>query len=231
MTLRLESGALELLRAVLGLQGSGSQVTEIPDGMLPQELDVLRFVRRGLTIQPQDGIWAFTIENVHAGAGTITTQFSPWTLGPGVTGYNPNWPDGTSGWPRDKWDLWLLHTLVLTTAGAGQLNTSSVKFVPSSSWIAAGPASIASPYLFVSGHNSTAAGANEFTSGGQTFHAGGNPDQHPPLIPMPFRLPPHFPSTTALEFSSTAAAAATYLCTIFAGLFPRALGQDLVGGE
>jgi len=82
--------ALGLVDRALGLAGTGSQITELEDGLVSQVLDVSRLVARARS-PITEGLKVAIFQNVHAGAGQVETAVDPY-FSTSTPGSAPNWP-------------------------------------------------------------------------------------------------------------------------------------------
>ena len=207
---KIDSDALGTLQKSLGLSGAGSPITELADGIVDQALDVVPVIRRGRTQAATEGLYVAELINVHAAADSRTATLVPFQ--PTTTAIAP-YPS-----PMDsRFDVWLLSASLQQTAGAGTL--SAALFMNSPAGVmglsTTGAAGIA-------GHTLAFwdATATENITFGLLNGANG------PLAKLGFRLPRGI--TTQLVFASTSSEAATFACFLIMGVFPVALGQDVL---
>jgi len=211
---KVESGALQLANAALGLTGtSGLARTEFEDGILGQALDVLPIIRRGRTLGATTGLVTMLIRNIHAGAGTISTAITPFVLGQtGLRG------PMVSPIPK-RFDLFLLNATLRQVSGTGTLSGALFIDFPFDNLgfgiDSAGAAVVAADDVCVAFWDAVTTETLEFG----LLQAGGV------LAQINLRLPTN--PLTRITFSTTASALATFDVNMRLGLFPITLGQDI----
>jgi len=213
MVKRIRSDALDVVNRALGIDGSGAPVTEFPDGILDQVLDVGSLIRRGRTQGRTTGLYYGVLRNIHAGAGDLTTDINPFNFG--TTGLLPPFPTPIPA----HFDLWLLSATVQQAAGSGTIAaildlvwpTTQQAFGIDDSGVA-----VTATVPITVAHWDTIVTVDIL------FAVLAGTDQ--PEARINLRLPPS-PNTRIL-FRTTASAAATFDCTMILGLFPVGLGQD-----
>jgi len=211
---KIDSGALELANAALGLTGTSAVArTEFEDGQLVQQLDVKSIIRRSRTLGTTGGLVNFLIRNIHAGAGTISTAITPFLLGPtGLRG------PMVSPIPK-RFDLWLLNATLRQVSGTGTLSGALFIDFPFDNLgfgiDSAGTAVVASDDVCVAFWDAVTTETLEFG----LLQAGGV------VAKINLRLPTN--PLTRITFSTTASALATFDVNMRLGLFPVTLGQDI----
>jgi len=206
----IDSQALDALKKALGLAGAGSPVTELTDGIVDQVIDVAPIIRRSRTQAQTTGLYTGMLRNVHAGADSQTSVLTPYN---GTTTARAPYP---APMPRD-FEVWLLTAVVTQLSGGGTLSGALRVNCPASvmGLTTTGAAVISSAN--VAFWNTVVVEATTFgTKSGTTT----------PLQKIGMRLPRS--ATTQLVFGSTSSEAATFDCFITLGVFPIALGQDVV---
>lgn len=209
----VSSDALGMAQKTLGLTGAGAQSTEFLDGQLDQTLDVAPIVRRSRTIASSGGIFTATLQNVHAGVSTDTTTWLPYSSAVGAR----------NGFPApipDWFDLWILYCGVTQTAGGGTMvaglyaDFASVTqgFGLNDSGVAVATGAVIPLALW----DSVLAAPNLII---------GLQENGDPLVKLGLRLPR---SAMDLRFVTTSSEAATFQCDLVVGVFPIALGQDVI---
>lgn len=212
---RIDSDALSILTKSLGLEGMGSQVTELNDGVVDQALSVNDVVRRGRTLGPTGGLFIGLLRNNHAGADSLTATVNPFNVTTALA-----FPPFPSPIP-EQFDLWLLQANV-GVVGAGSMTAALFVNFPAASFgfsvtnaggqVAAAVTS--HPVAFWD------AVVTENVIFGLLNGARG------PQREIGIRLPRS--GLTQLIFASTAAGAGarTFDLRMVLGLFPVSLGQD-----
>lgn len=211
---KIDSDALGILTKSLGLTGAGSQVTELMDGVVDQVLDIGPCVRRGRTQAGTGGIYTARTRNTHTDAEAKTSTISPFN--PVTTRIAP--------YPLvmpDRFDIYLIDAQVshisgstATISAALHLNYPAIMMGISG----VGPATAA-----IATH--TLAHWDALVTENVTFAvlAGDNGTRVIPMLRLPRSL------TTALVFATTSVLTAAFQLEITLGVFPIALGQDVVG--
>lgn len=214
MTRRIDSDALAVANRALGLTGTGAAETVLLDGSVDQVLDVVPIVRRGRTLAGRQGIFSGDMSNVHGGATTIVNSINPYQIA--TAALTAPYPSPV---PR-QFDLWLLGVSAIRSAGAGDgTGLLDIELINSGFQI----------------NDSGAAGAQGIlpvASWGQVDTLGGTdvlttPVMKQPYQPINLRLPSsEAGNECAVVFRTTSTAAATFICELWLGMFPVALGQD-----
>jgi len=212
----VDSSALTLLNKILRIAGTGfgASQTELDDGNLTQVLEVSPVIRRSLTPANSSGIFYSIFANVHAGAGQLHTSVNPYTT-----------PVGTLGafvTPlRTDQEIWLISAAIARTAGAGTLDAALLELeLPAIS------------QAFGENNSGVAvASSKDYPLGRwdvidtETTRLVGLTESGEPLVKLNMRLA----RGSLIRFTSdVAGASATIQCTVLLGIFPIALGQDIV---
>jgi len=211
---KIESGALQLANAALGLTGvSGLAQTEFEDSILGQQLDVTSIIRRGRTLGTTTGLVTMLIRNIHAVADTQLTAITPFVLGPtGLRG------PMVSPIPK-RFDLFLLNATLRQVSGSGTLSGALFVDFPFDNLgfgiDSAGVAVVASDDVCVAFWDAVTTETLEF----------GLLQQGGVIAQINMRLPTN--PLTRIVFSTTSSAAATFDVNMRLGLFPITLGQDI----
>jgi len=207
------------LRLVQKLFGLGSNQlagrTNLDDGDVTQVLSINDITRRAEVAWFQG-----VLENVHSGADDERSTLDPYNPGANAVAPYPAFVDETL-------DVWLLGVSLLQNSGTAALTGAQLTMnVPTFSlgWGVddAGDPVTASPgfplAIFDSQDSSVAAPAGNnlvcLTAGGEL-----------PFLPVRVRLPR---GGAFLVFDSTSSGAAEFRMLMLLGLFPVALGQDVV---
>jgi len=216
MTRKLDSAALDDVGVTLGLAGQSAGEAILEDNRVQQSLNTNEFSRRGLTLGQSEGIFQGVLRNIHPLGGEVI--FSTCTPYQQTVGSILPWPVPV---PRGL-DVWLLQASVLNITGGGVLtgglflnyDARSQAFGINNS----GAAVVASTQFAVMWWE---------TAKAQTFRFGVANETYPDLKPI--RLQRGFNPGTSITFSSTGSVASTWDCNLLLGLFPRGLGQDVIG--
>lgn len=197
------------------MSGAGSTgPTRFPDDILHQVVNVADLIRRARTFAQHEGIFTAILQNVHPGAGTITTQVRPYSQGIGVIAPYPDpVPQG--------FDVWLLSAATRQTAGTGTFTGALILDYAAKQ----------------QGFGEDNAGAAVVGDGNQTLvfwdsvitqtTEMGLQEDGKPWARIGIRLPRAIGAgLPGLRFSSTASAASTFQCHLVLGLFPVGMGQD-----
>lgn len=218
MVKRVDSDALGVLNRALGLTGAGSPITELQDGVVDQVLSVGDIVRRGRTLAGNEGIFYGRMLNEHAGAGTLTTTVNVYNL---ATTSTPEVAPYPVPMPK-QFDVWILAAILRLTAGAASTTAVLNARLPAvaQGWGVDdgggdqfGIATI--PLAFWD----TIVGPSGFS-----FGVGRDEVMYQKIG---LRLPRSL-DDAALQFVSTSVGIQTYLCDVILGVFPVALGQDVL---
>jgi len=213
---KIASDALITINRLLGIGGgSGQGETLLDDGNLAQTLPIIDALRRARAGGVGDGWFYGVLQNVHAGAGILTSSVDPYDpaeLIPLVSSY----PDPV---PRDL-DIHLIAVGANRTSGTGALD-GGVLFVNFTAglqgWGADDGGSLvtvvasAGLVLFTGLNTTVSTFVPAVTGDGSIFQS----------------LNIRIPRGMTLNFRTDAAAAATYRLAIVLGLFPASLGQDI----
>lgn len=220
--MRVNSDALFQASRALGVTGLGAAQTEFLDGEVHQTLDVGAIARRSRTPAQSAGMFTGLMRNIHAAAGDLSTTQRPYS--PTGSSAIPPYPDNVSS----LFDIWVLGAALERFAGADALTQATLYAVFDSTvmgWglddsdVAVGASNLRIPLVRWDGL---------ITQGGGTTY-GVLPDGST-WARIGIRLAPT-QTAMRLEFDSTAATvAATFDCTVLMGMFPVALGQDVVVG-
>lgn len=210
---RIDSDALGIVTAALGLSGAGAQITELTDAIVDQALDVIPLIRRGRTLGGSQGIFQGALRNIHAGVGDLLTTVAPYEAGADAIDLYP-----TS--VSKLFDIWLLGAFVSQDSGTGTF-TGALTVVYPAAYRGFGRDSAGNPVTDANVENVLIYWDSLATEGNATFAIteGGQP-----TLPIAIRLPRH--PSTFVRFRSTASALATFTCKLVLGMFPVALGQD-----
>lgn len=203
-----DGAGLKLVNKILGLSSRPSAETFLDSESVQQALNMNAFVRRGRAYGAADGMFAWTIENVHPGIDTQTTTIDPYALASVAAGFPTPVPEG--------FDVWLLDAQVsVTTANVDLDPGPRLSIVFGSTLKVFGPAgSVTIPWRLwntvipISG-----------TLGYMGVSAGF------PHRDAAWRIP----RGATLTFASTSLAATSIFCGMAIALLPAGLGQDAIG--
>lgn len=203
----LERGQLRLLQRLLDLDS-------LP-GFPSITLQTNEIIRRGLTEANVGGWYLGVIQHVHAAGDDQATAIDPYS--PGVDAVPPYPSEVPPGW-----DVWCLGVAAQRSAGAGGLTGAVLELgVPTvaQGWgrDQAGAPVVAVPVITLAEWDSV----STLTTNAAPLLG----EQGVPWTSLRIRIPP---GGSSLVIRSTSAAAATFQWTLVMGLFPEALGQDVV---
>jgi len=211
----IESDALDRVYRVLGLSGGAlPKSTLLDDGNVSQILSVNELVRRSRTSAATSG-WFFAIfQNVHSGAGALTSSIDPYAVGAAnaIAPFPANVPRG--------FDLWILRASLRRTSGSGGLDGAVFSYNGGTSQqafgvdVAGDPVASQDPIpfaLFTTLDSSTSSIVGVSGDGSVS-------------VKVDLRLPQGISNVT---LRTDAAAAATFRGYLTLGLFPEGLGQDV----
>lgn len=208
---KVDSQALGILTKSLGLSGAGAPVTELTDGVVDQAIDIAPIVRRSRTQAATEGIYIARLVNAHTDAQSLTTSLAPFN--PTTTALPP-YPLRVS----KEFDIWMLSASLRQTSGGGTL--SAALFM----------STLASHVGM-----STTGGAGSITQHAIAFwdalltenqEFGLLAGSGLPFVKIGLRMPRSL--STAIVFASTSSLTATFELAVVLGVFPVALGQDVI---
>ena len=207
---KIDSQALDILNKALDLRGPGSPATELTDGIVDQVLSVNEIIRRSRTQARTAGIYTGMLRNVHAAADSRTATLTPFNA---TTTARAPYP---APMPAD-FDVWLLSAAVTQLSGTGTLSAALRVNCPASimglTTTGAAVVSVQNVALW-----------DALLVEGTTFGFPTANDE--PMKKIGLRLPRA--PLTQIIFASTSSATATFDCFITLGVFPVALGQDVI---
>ena len=209
----IDSDALEILTKSMGLTGAGAQQTELLDGIVEQNLDVVPIVRRGRTQAGKDGVYSATMRTNHTGAVTVTNTVEPYAVGTvAVVAPYPN--------PVPPlFDIWLLQASVRQVSGTGTVSaTLSVRYPGQQGWgineTGLTQILVAQPHRLAHWDTVVSVGTNFAVLAGSAQ----------PTANIGLRLARG--GATELIFVVVSSATSAWDCQLTLGVFPVALGQD-----
>lgn len=212
--MQVDGPALATIREALGLTGAGAQITEYPDGIVEQVLDIAPLIRRGRTTNQSSGLFSAIMANVHAGAGTLDLAIDPYNFV----------PNARSGWPQPVppgFDVWLLRAGAFQLAAAAVVDAMLYVAYPELQ-VAYGAYATYGSAQVIQAYNTAALGAVTVygTSYLRALGTGviGN------------RIQTRLPRGSTLGWQSNAGGIGTAAMFLVLGLFPAGLGQDGEGG-
>ena len=171
-------------------------------------------IRRSLSSQPTGGWFQGILENVHSGADDESSEISPYEAG--VDAVAP-YPESISA----EFDLWLMSIYGSRTSGSGGLTGAVGSMLPKGHAQGWGRDDAGAPLVTTSRVPLAEFDSITTLTVGFAFM---QTQQGLLLQPVGMRLP----RGTTLRFNSTSAAAAEFQMAFILGLFPAALGQDVV---
>lgn len=214
----IKSGMLKRIQGLIGAPGSALGPVELEDSLVTQTLPVIpELARRGLAPGTIGG-WGFgLLENVHSGADGESSSIDPYNAGASaILGYPAVVPL--------EFDVWFLGATMVRSSGAGGLTLASVGINPVDSqqmWAqddAGDPVAGSSPAMRLGLWDALSTGISVGVDFGIT-------EAGQPYIPINLRVPR---GGCIIQFQTEAAAAAEFQMMALMGLFPAALGQDVV---
>ncbi len=207
---KIDSQALDILTKALGLQGPGSPVTELTDGIVDQVLEVGPIIRRSRTQAQTAGIYTAAMRNIHGAADSTTSTITPYAAG--ATAFAPYPSPMPAGF-----DIWLLSAAVTQLSGTGTISAALRVVIPAT---VMGISTLGG----VVGAVTNVAFWDTILTESTTFAVKGAISEPSTRIGM--RLPRS--ASTSLIFATTSSAIATFDCFLVLGVFPVALGQDVI---
>jgi len=207
---KIDSQALEVLKEALGLSGAASPVTELTDGIVDQVLWVNDIIRRSRTQAQTGGLYTGILKNTHAAADSRVSALLPYNA---TIAAIPPYP---TPMPRG-FDVWILSAAVTQASGTGTLQAALLLECPAS---VMGLSSTTGAFQ----SNQNLAFWDTVIVENTTFGIASGITE--PTRKIGLRIPRA--PTTALRFASTSSAAAVFDCFITLGVFPTALGQDVL---
>jgi len=211
---KIDSQALGILTKSLGLTGAGSPITELMDGVVDQVLDIGPCVRRGRTQAGTEGIYSVALRCAHVGADSEFAIMDPYNaLLAGVRAPYPSpMPAG--------FDIWLLAVGGTQGGGSSTVNVVLRVQFPGSQQgfgIVDSTAVVVDADMVVARFDAAVA-----TTGSYFIAESGDAIIYPKM-----RLPRSL--TIQLRMDSVSSGATTHTLNILLGVFPTALGQDVIG--
>jgi len=211
---KIDSQALGILNKSLGLTGAGSAITELMDGVVDQVLDIGPCVRRGRTQGVTGGIYTVRTRNTHTDASALTSTILPFN--PTTSQLDP--------YPLlmpEQFDVWLIDANIIHISGSSATLSAALHLNYPATFMGVslvGPGTAA-----ISTH--TLAHWDALVTENVTFGvlAGDNGTRAVFNLRLPRSL------TTALIFASTSVLTAAFSLELTLGVFPIALGQDVIG--
>lgn len=214
----IDSQALGPLQKTLGLAGVGAGETELLDGVVDQVIDVGPIVRRGRTLAGTEGIFRAVLRNQHLDIQTLATSWQPYessTVGL-VAPYPSPVPAGL--------DVWLLGATVERAAGAGsitdcnlQLTNVQLGFAQNDLGAAVTPTTV---YHLAFWNSLNTTGSTPFAL----------TETRLPYKTLNMRIPRKGAiASPFIVFESTSTATVHVDVLMLIGVFPSALGQDVIG--
>ena len=214
----IDSDALGILTKSLGLSGVGSQITELADGVVDQVLEVGQLARRGRTQTDIQGIYTPIFRNAHTGSTSISNAINPYNAG--TTFLVAPYPDPVP----PQFDIYLvgasLRVVSGTPSGLTVATLSLTVGTKSQGWgrTDAGAQVLVSQAMRLAFWDATVSDGTFFgiLNGARGAHQR-----------IGLRLP-RGGGGSVLTFRSTSSVTVSIDCQIILGLFPVALGQDVI---
>jgi len=219
----VEGGQLGVVRRILqtGIEPGGG-ITNIDLENISQVLPVVpEIVRRSAPIIGVDNWFVGVLENDHTGASDETSVISPYDVPVGLTfnDYPTPVPEG--------YDIWLMGASGQRRGvGTGAFVAAISMRAPGSvqGWgvdEAAAAITASAPRLFLGSSSAVEAGVAGLSNEPMIW------DSPAAALFLPIRM--RIPRGSSLQFDSTTAAAAVLLTmSLLMGLFPMAMGQDVL---
>jgi len=212
---RIDSQALGILTAALGLSGDGAQVTELNDATVEQALEIGPIVRRSRTLAGSEGLFVGFMENVHGAGGGQQSSITPYDFA--AANAHAPYPSRVPA----SLEIWLLGASMEQSAGA--LTTINGNLYASGHLQSFGVDQLGADVTQLGFLNLVH--FNLVTEDlGFTTLVGSLGTDGPAFQPIGIRLPRQ--GNPTLIWSTNAGAASTFSLSIYMGLFPVALGQD-----
>ena len=214
MVKQIDSDALGEVTLALGLSGAGSPITELTDGVVDQTLSVGEIIRRSRTQAGTVGIYTPTMRTVHTDAEVLSVTVNPYNVG--ATAVVAPYPNPM---PR-QFEVWLLGASMRIASGSGGINAtlSLTNGTRQQGWGVddSGAQILVSQAIRLAFWNAIGTAGTAF--GILAVNRG--PHQKIGLrIPRPF---------SNLVFTASSALTTTLDCQLILGVFPIALGQDVL---
>jgi len=213
----LTTSLLRRLQALIGASATGLGPVDVDTGNISLTLPTVpEIARRGLAPGNIGGWGIGVLENVHGAADFESSSIDPYQPGDAAVGAYP------SPVPLD-FDVWLLGATAIQTVGTAGLDGAFILINPVASQQMWGRDDTGDPVVtdppMVLGRwdavDSAVTGSSDvlITEAGETY------------IPINMRIPR---SGCLIVFHTESAGIAEYQATLLMGLFPAALGQDVV---
>lgn len=207
----VDSQALGSVAKVLQLSTRGAQVTDFDDAQLQQVLSVEKLVRRALAPGTGGGLFGGKVQNVHAGAGSLTKSIDFYGLVSGTT--VAAWCPGPV---TDRYDIWLLGPLWASPTVPANINGTLVSI--------GYPGSLAAQFDVIGAVDVPIVYTGAGVAGAALYYC--------PEIGsgLPYaRGAWRIPRGATVDFLSSATGAAGVQWSFTVGYFPAGLGQDALG--
>jgi len=210
---KIDSDALGEIGLALGMTGAGSPVTELADGVVDQVLSINEIARRSQTLGVTTGFFSPTLRTVHTDAETQVVQVDPYNIGTvnAVAPYPAVVPRGS--------DFWLLGASIRRVSGTGTLLATLSLVVGTR---AQGFGEDDSGNLILVSQPIRLAYWDGLVTVNTTFAIKNG--ARGPHARIGYRVP----RNAQINFTSTSTLTSTYDCQLICGLFPTALGQDVL---
>lgn len=219
---RIINAVLGPIQALIGGVGSGAAFTELDDQGVTQTLPIVPHIaRRGLSQGSTGGWFVGILENVHSGADSEDSAINPYEPGAAAAG---------SAWPAvvpPGFDVWCAGISGHRSVGVGGLTIALMGFNPSNNGPAFGwgqddqGAAVlpVTPTMMLARFDALETQQAAITQDPMMTEQG--------LMFQPVNM--RLPRGGTLSFFSESAAAAEFQAVFLLGLFPAAMGQDVLG--
>jgi len=218
--MEIDGPQLSPIHRILGLnQSTASGLTEIDTDNVTQVLPVVpEIIRRGSTPFNVSGWYEGILENVHSAGDAEASSINPYSPGAGARApYPAEVPLG--------FDVWMLGVGGVRSDGAGGLTEAMIQVNPNATQVGWGLDDAGAAVAAVSPSITVARFVTLATTGVGTITD--DPmidDQGNTFVNVRQRIP----RGATIEFHSLSAAAAEFQAIFLMGIFPEALGQDVV---
>jgi len=211
----IKNAILSPLGRLIGI-APAPQTTVLDDDSVSLVLPIVPDIARRSLGGATGGWFQGLLENVHSGADDEVSQIDPYI--PGASAVAP-YPGNVNA----DFDVWLLGVNGRRSSGSGDLTGGVVSLNPGAHLQGWGEDDVGDPVV------SAPSMRLAFFDGVETQAAGiGSPPLKNPQGLLHINLNLRIPRGGTLSFHSTSAAAAEFQMFFILGLFPAALGQDVV---
>lgn len=214
----INSQALEPANKALGIAGSGDSETELLDGDVNQTLDIIPIARRGGTLAGTDGIFRVALRTIHTDSEVLSVSWQPYlSAAAGVVAPFP------SPVP-DTFDVWLLGAALERVSAGGTITQAVLRMtqIQQGFGIDDTGAAVASTSVFALAfwdlmETAISPGFGNVNNNNYVWQRLAMRIPRKGAIASPF-----------ISFTCLSATTITVDCVMMVGLFPVALGQDVL---